>query len=319
MKIDMIKQRYLKILRIVVSVVVFLMITLLWIEYGSFFMCSVGWIEKSQIFPTAMMFSAGMLIFWMLVSMLFGRIYCSTVCPLGTWLDFVGHVGHCTRKKDYHYSPALTAWRYGSLLVVAICFILNIALIPVLVEPYSLYSRFVVGYMKPVWGSINNLLASVGDASGWWSIEQVGIVRASLTGMLLTGVSMLAVSIMAWFFGRTYCNSICPIGTLLGLASNQSVWHIDIDTDMCTNCRRCEEVCKASCIDLNDHVVDRSRCVNCFNCISACRDEAIFYRAECKQLSIPMLMKISEPKVAADTSGPVEFNEDINHEKSNTE
>jgi polyferredoxin len=319
LKIDMIKQKYLKSLRVIVSVVVFLMITLLWIEYGTMFLRTIGWIEDVQIFPTAMMFSAGMLIFWMLVSLLFGRVYCSTVCPLGTWLDVVGNVGRRVRKRDYHYSPALTAWRYGSLLVVGICFILNIVLLPALVEPYSLYSRFVLGYLKPLWGCVNNLLAVMGDATGWWGVERVEMMNASLLGVALTGVSMLAVSIPAWFFGRTYCNSVCPIGTLLGMASNQSVWHIDIDTDLCTNCRRCEHVCKASCINMNDHVVDRSRCINCFNCLAACRDNAIFYRPECKQLSIPMMMKITGPKVATDAMGPVEFSEENNHETKNTE
>ncbi len=67
---------------------------------------------------------------------------------------------------------------------------------------------------------------------------------------------------------RTHiCNTLCPVGTILGCVSRNSAMRIDIDTDRCIQCRRCEHVCKAECIDMQSHVVDMSRCVVCFDCL----------------------------------------------------
>ena len=288
--------------RIIVSSVIFLMVTLLWVEYSDLFLRPLGWVSRIQVLPVATGLSAVMVIFWLLVSLLFGRVYCSSVCPVGTWLDIVGHAGKSSRKgvaRDYRYSPPLNRWRYISLGVFVVSMIAGIAIVPVIIEPYTMYSRFVINVLKPVWGAVNNCIASVGNTTGWWDVYYVGHVEASLFATVLSVITMIGVSIPAWFYGRTYCNSVCPVGTVLGIASARSIWHIDIDTDLCTNCRRCEYACKASCIDLINHVVDGSRCVNCFDCIDVCQDDAIFYRPTRKQLSLPMMQRLMPPKVSA--------------------
>lgn len=295
-------RRGLRLWRIAVEMILFVMVTLLWVEYGSLFLRPLGWISRWQVFPVGVGVSVGVILFWLLVSLIFGRIYCSTVCPLGAWLDGVGRAGRMSRRgqaRHYHYSPPLTHWRAVSLGVFFVSVVAGIAIIPAIIEPYSMYSRFVVNVLKPLWGEINNLLAQLGNATGWWDMYYVGHLRAGAFAVALSVVTMIGVSIPAWFFGRTYCNSICPVGTVLGIASARSVWHIDIDTDLCTNCRRCEWACKASCIDLTDHVVDGSRCVDCFDCIAACPDDAIFYRPTRKQLATPLMQRLFPPRVAA--------------------
>ena len=288
------KNRTLKICRVVVSVTIMAMVTLLWVEYSALLLNALGWIERIQIIPVSIGFSFGILVFWWLFTSLFGRIYCSSICPLGTLQDIVARVGRSSRqgsRRDYHYSPPLTTLRYTSLAIVIACLIGGLTLLPTVVDPYSIYTRSVVDLLKPVWGCINNLLAKAGTATGLWDVTYVHVFTASAFGVILSIVSITAITIPAWFYGRTFCNTICPVGTTLGLISKQSLWHIDIDTDLCTNCRRCEHACKASCINMDDHTVDGSRCVNCFNCLTACRDNAIFYRPTRKQLSIPMLQR----------------------------
>ncbi len=298
----------LKIIRIVVSSAIFVAATLLWIAYSDIFLRPLGWISRIQVFPAAMVLSMASLLFWLAVSFLFGRVYCSSVCPLGTWLDGVAHVGMALRRKPYRYSRPFDL-RSFFLLVTLSCIAAGIAIIPVVIEPYCMYSKFVVSVLKPAWGAVNNLIAYTGAVTGWWDVYYVGIVRASVFGIIISVVTMLAVSIPAWFFGRTFCNTLCPVGTMLGYVSRYALCRIDIDTDRCTNCRRCEEVCKASCIDLNDHVVDGSRCVNCFNCLSVCKDDAIFYRTSRKRLSWPLMQRLSRADAggaAAPTVGGVD-------------
>ena len=303
------KRNGLKIIRVTVSSAVFFAVTLLWVCYGPEVARYMAWATKIQIFPMAMALSVTMGAFWVLAAWLFGRIYCSSVCPLGTWLDIIGALGRKSRKgslRDYHYSPPLHRWRYGSLIVILACFIGEISVVPALVDPYSIYGQAVVNLLKPCWGEACNLISALGESTGLWDYRHVRIITAGVFYTALSGIMLLAVSIPAWFYGRTYCNSICPIGTVLGMCSRQSLWHIDIDTDLCTNCRKCEHVCKASCINLNDHIVDGSRCVTCFNCIASCPDNAIFYRINRKQLSLPMMQRVTPPGVntAASCASP---------------
>ena len=65
------------------------------------------------------------------------------------------------------------------------------------------------------------------------------------------------------------------MGTLLGLVSKVSLFRIAIDKDACKGCKRCENVCKAGCINLKNNMVDPSRCVACYNCMPACPDQAV--------------------------------------------
>ena len=81
---------------------------------------------------------------------------------------------------------------------------------------------------------------------------------------------LILVFWMSWKYGRLYCNTVCPVGTLLGLFSRYSLFKIAFNLDACTECGACERACKASCIDYKDKKLDFDRCVSCFNCIKSC-------------------------------------------------
>lgn len=127
---------------------------------------------------------------------------------------------------------------------------------------------------------------------------------AALPASLLAIATLVVLGLWARAKGRRYCNTVCPVGTLLGMVSSNSLMHIDINTDRCVNCRKCEHVCKSSCIDLNDHVADMSRCVVCFNCIDACEHDAIHYTRRRHRLSIPLMMRVPGTSAAATASSP---------------
>ncbi|MCM1140375.1 MAG: 4Fe-4S binding protein, partial [Muribaculum sp.] len=206
------------------------------------------------------------------------------------------------QPNHYNYSPPLTRWRYISLACVCLCVLLGMATLPLLIEPANMYASFLRNVIRPVWGATNNAVAQAGVATGGWQTTFVSVSVAGMFSVALSFLTMVAVSIPAWLYGRSYCNSICPIGTMLGFVSRQAIWRIDIDTDLCINCGRCSDVCKASCVDLGDHVIDGSRCVNCFDCLTVCPNDAIHYRRSRKQLSLPMLQPTRQRKPGVATS-----------------
>ena len=99
----------------------------------------------------------------------------------------------------------------------------------------------------------------------------------SLPVFILALVTLVILFILAWRGGRTYCNTICPVGTILSFLARFSLLKIHFDAEKCKNCSMCSKNCKAACIDYKTHTVDASRCVVCGNCISSCKFGALRY------------------------------------------
>jgi len=90
-------------------------------------------------------------------------------------------------------------------------------------------------------------------------------------------MTSIIIGILAWRNGRTYCNTICPVGSILGVLAKYSFFKPVIDPKKCNECNLCARSCKASCIDVKTYSIDYSRCVTCMNCIEECKRDAISY------------------------------------------
>lgn len=260
--------KILRVSRIVIGIAVWAVATWILVSYGMTFPVVARWIEKIQFLQAAMAFSISTVVVWLIATLVFGRIYCSVACPLGVFQDICARLprlGRYPSRRNYHYSPPLTRWRNMSLACVVASIFLGITVASTFLDPWSIYSRACDNLLKPLWGYILNL----------FSDPAVKITTASVIGISVSAVSMILIGWVAARNGRTFCNSLCPVGTTLGYVSRYAIYHIDINTDKCTQCRKCEHVCKASCIDLTSHVVDSSRCVDCFDCLTVCEDDAI--------------------------------------------
>ena len=149
-----------------------------------------------------------------------------------------------------------------ALFVVGV--IAGVAVIPALLDPYSLYGRMVTELLTPLYSGVNNLLVkALGD--GNYTFVEADVWMKSGISFALALLTLLVIGYLAWRNGRTYCNTICPVGTLLGYLSKLSFLKIQIDPSSCIQCGRCVRACKASCIDVKNQAIDYSRCVSCFN------------------------------------------------------
>ena len=267
-------------IRLIVALVFFILITLLFLDFTGTLHGWFGWLAKIQFLPAVLALNVGVILLWVVLTLVFGRVYCSVICPLGVFQDVVSWFSGRRKKKKYRfsYSPAVSWLRYGVLGVFIIAMIAGIGSVVALLAPYSSYGRIVSNLFAPVYQWGNNVLAYFAERSDSYAFYETSVWLKSLPTFIIAAVTFVVLVVLAWRNGRTYCNTICPVGTVLGFFSRYSLFRPEIDAEKCTNCSLCSRRCKAACINYKDHRIDYSRCVTCMDCIDSCKHGAISYK-----------------------------------------
>lgn len=230
-----------------------------------------GWMADIQFLPSLLSLNIGVIAVTLAVTLLLGRIYCSVICPLGILQDVSlnlrqrlgrakvrrqaksGAKPDRTAVKRFSFSPERKWLRYGVLALSVAAYLAGAQVAIALIAPYSSYGRIVRSFIE------------LGRPGG----SAILIAAGLLCFVLITGLSA------AW--GRTWCNNICPVGSVLSLLSRVSLYKPVIDSSRCTGCHSCEKGCKASCIDSDTRTIDASRCIDCFDCLDNCKSGAISF------------------------------------------
>ena len=267
-------------IRLIVALVFFILITLLFLDFTGTLHGWFGWLAKIQFLPAVLALNVGVILLWVVLTLVFGRVYCSVICPLGVFQDVVSWFSGRRKKKKYRfsYSPAVSWLRYGVLGVFIIAMIAGMGSVVALLAPYSSYGRIVSNLFAPVYQWGNNVLAYFAERSDSYAFYETSVWLKSLPTFIIAAGTFVVLVVLAWRNGRTYCNTICPIGTVLGFFSRYSLFRPEIDAEKCTNCSLCSRKCKAACINYKDHRIDYSRCVTCMDCIDSCKHGAISYK-----------------------------------------
>ena len=226
-----------------------LLVTLLFLGLGPDISHWLGWAAKIQFLPAALSLNFVVVAALIVITLLFGRIYCSVICPLGILQDIYSWLGGKIRKNRFCYVKEHKWLRYSVLAVFIICLIIGFAPITTLLAPYSTYGRIVTSFF------VNNLTMSI-----------------------IAWVILLILGVLAFLYGRAYCNSICPVGTVLSFFSRFSLFRVRFDESKCKHCGLCEKNCKARAIDSKTGTIDYSRCVVCGDCTAQCKFDALHYR-----------------------------------------
>lgn len=267
-------------IRLIVALVFFILITLLFLDFTGTLHAWFGWLAKIQFLPAVLALNVGVILLWVVLTLVFGRVYCSVICPLGVFQDVVSWFSGRRKKKKYRfsYSPAVSWLRYGMLGVFIIAMIAGIGSVVALLAPYSSYGRIVSNLFAPVYQWGNNVLAYFAERSDSYAFYETSVWLKSLPTFIIAAGTFVVLVVLAWRNGRTYCNTVCPVGTVLGFFSRYSLFRPEIDAEKCTNCSLCSRKCKAACINYKDHRIDYSRCVTCMDCIDSCKHGAISYK-----------------------------------------
>ena len=282
--------RHLKKIRIAVSLFVAIFLFLIFLDKKDGIIEPVAeFLMQLQFFPSifstiALFFSITTMgfVLVLLITFLWGRVYCSSICPLGTFQDLliaVGRIFKSRKKRQFTYSPnkkillkysalaaTLTLWVFGSL------FLINI------LDPFSNFGKITVTLFKPAYIWLNNQLAFTLENFEIFAVTPMMPISFPGEVIAVSAGIFVVLAVMSIWRGRLFCNTLCPVGSILGIVSQKSLYRIAIKGEACNLCRRCEKVCKAECIDSKSHSIDHARCVSCFNCFSACTNNGFYYK-----------------------------------------
>ena len=264
-------------IRIVLAAVMLIGITWLFVDFTGTARHLFSWMAKLQALEAILALNVAVMVGLAVLTLVFGRIYCSVICPLGIMQDVFGWLGKKVKKNRYTYSKEVKWLRYPLLIVFIIALLAGIGTLFQLLAPYSAFGRIATNLLQPVWQAGNNVLASIAEYYDSYAFYHTNIWLRALPSLVISIVTLVILAILAWRNGRTYCNTICPVGTFLSFFSRFSFLKIHFDVEKCKNCSLCTKNCKASCIDFKTHSVDATRCVVCGDCIESCKFGALSY------------------------------------------
>ena len=296
--------RSLKISRVVISLVVIIVALVIFVDF-------TGWVpdKYAKLFASLQLIPAALSSFRFVVSamvvaaailcltLLFGRIYCSTICPLGVLQDVIAWVKTRFHKK-FHYKPQgnYRKLRYTVLALAVVSFIFSAGYFLSYLDPYSNFGRISAMLFKPAVLLVNNGLALVAQKLGWYSVAHYDYKFPEIAAIAWSVFFLSGLVILSWRGGRIFCNTLCPVGGFLGLIAKRSFYKINIDETACKSCGVCEWKCKAGCIDKETKKVDMERCVMCFNCLDTCPTSVMYLKTPKSGKPASQHSKMSEPR-----------------------
>ena len=264
-------------IRQALAIMFLLCVTLLFLDFTGTAHAWLGWMAKVQFLPAVLSLNVGVVLLLVALTLVFGRVYCSVIYPLGVMQDVFGWMGKKRKKNRYSHSPAKSWLRYGVLAVFIVALLAGVGSLVVLLAPYSAYGRIAQNLFAPLYGWGNNVLAFFAERADSYAFYETEVWLKSLPAFIVAAATFVVIGVLAWRGGRTWCNTVCPVGTVLGLLARYSWLKPVIDSDKCVDCKLCARNCKAACIDIGNHRIDYSRCMTCMDCIGKCGKGAIRY------------------------------------------
>lgn len=174
-------------------------------------------------------------------TLLWGRLFCGWICPLGAFLMITDKIGRVVFKKmplnRVKVLQAAQTFRWYWLLFVVLVFALGSNVIFFL-TPFAFLSHEMVSWLQ---GNVPWML-----------------IAATLGTML---------------FSRLWCSALCPTGALLSLIARGRLFHYRVN-EKCVRCGKCERSCPVGAVS-RDNDIPESGCLVCGECRNVCPTKAI--------------------------------------------
>lgn len=273
------KIRCLRWIRILIAAVSLASMTALFVFPLRRVVSCFGWLPEIQLASAIAVGSLITIIAILIFTVLFGRVYCSIICPLGIaqdWFRYIftlGFIQKQCRSRVYGISDKkLWTIRLGFLMVFVIMVFCGLTAV---LEPYGIFGR-IATFAREFVGWFAQCPGITGRAGRFALRHHIGgdmMLPVRISAVILHGILIFGATI---FRSRWWCNTVCPVGTVLGVISRWSVFRARIDPEKCVGCGLCAKSCeKGAIVSGSPARVDNSRCVVCLKCAGTCKKGAL--------------------------------------------
>lgn len=174
-----------------------------------------------------------------IISLLFGAVFCGWVCPMGTIQEWFGKMGKKIFNKKYN------------------------KFIPEKVDKYLKYIRY-ISLVMVLYLTANSMKIIFADIDPYYALFNFWTGEVALLSILVLITTLLA----SLFIERPWCKYFCPYGALLGLFNKISLFKIRVNNGNCINCSKCNTVCPMNIKVNSMDKVNDVRCIGCMECTS---------------------------------------------------
>ena len=184
-------------IRLTLAVLFFAAITLLFLDFTGTMHVWLGWTAKLQFLPAVLALNAGAVVFLLLLTLVFGRVYCSVICPLGVMQDVAAWFGKKQKKNRYTFSPARQWLRGGVLILFIAAMLAGAGSLAALIAPYSSYGRIAGNLFAPLYGWCNNLLAYFAERAGSYAFYETEVWLKSVPTFVIATLTFIIICTLA--------------------------------------------------------------------------------------------------------------------------
>jgi polyferredoxin len=196
------------------------------------------------------------------ITLVFGRIFCSWMCPLGILNQLAAAIFPKKRSDEEKMAKNRPRELYDFKYYILFFLLVSAA-----------FGSLQIGLLDPICLTIRSFSTSIFPASH----ELYPALYPQLNfnwGWVIGGI-FIAILLANRIIPRFWCRVLCPLGALLGVISSFSLFRITRNLDACTNCNKCVEVCEGAAEP--QATTKQSECLMCFNCIADCPHDALSY------------------------------------------
>lgn len=190
----------------------------------------------------------------LLLTLIFGAVFCSYVCPLGTIQEWIGKLGRKIFKKRYN------------------------TFIPQKLHGILKYMRYVVLILTVVL-TFNAARLIFADFDPYYAMYHFFTDEITIGSLIVLAV----VLVSSLFIERPWCKYACPYGAVLGLVGKISIFKIKRKASACNNCTLCDKKCPMNIEISKKKTIGDTHCIRCLDCTeddNCCSRDALVYTAK---------------------------------------
>lgn len=175
----------------------------------------------------------------MVLSFLFGPVFCGWVCPFGTYQEWINNIGKKVFKKKYN------------------------KIIPGAIKKYLKYLRFLV-LIWVVYVTATTTVLMFQKIDPYFALFNFYTGEVEATALVILGL-FTGLSLVE---SRPFCKYFCPLGALLGISNKFRIFSIRRNDTTCIQCSKCDNACPMAIEISNKSKVKDLQCISCLECTS---------------------------------------------------